>query len=55
MFHWDEQLNQIFENSKTKLIASVEEGIRTFDVNLPTYIQCDWSKDGIGYLLLQQN
>jgi hypothetical protein len=53
-FTWDEHLEEIFKHSKNILIGKVEEGIRSFDVNRRTCIQTDLSKDGIGYLLLQQ-
>ena len=31
------------------------EGIQTYDLAKPTCLQTDWSREGIGYLLLQQN
>ena len=36
------------------LIKQSEEGICTFDTKRKTCLQTDWSKEGIGYLLLQQ-
>ena len=54
-FTWDATLQKLFEDSKAKLIEVISEGIRTYDTSLPTCIQCDWSKDGIGYLLLQKH
>ena len=54
-FTWDSTLQKLFEDSKAKLIEVISEGIRTYDTSLPTCIQCDWSKDGIGYLLLQKH
>ena len=54
-FYWDEQLEQLFQDSKQKLIAAVKDGVKTFDCNKPTCLQTDWSKEGIGYLLLQQH
>ncbi|XP_077969846.1 uncharacterized protein LOC144424396 [Styela clava] len=53
-FIWDDTLQSIFEKSKAKLITLCEEGIKSFDLHRPSLIQCDWSKDGIGYLLLQK-
>ena len=53
-FRWDETLAQLFEESKRILVRQTEEGIRTFDIARNTCLQTDWSKDGIGYLLLQQ-
>ena len=54
-FTWDSTLQKLFEDSKTKLIDVISEGIRTYDTSRPTCIQCDWSKEGIGYLLLQKH
>ena len=53
-FTWDDNLDKIFNDSKAKKVSLVEEGIRTFDTSRRTCLQTDWSKDGIGYLLLQQ-
>ena len=54
-FHWDETLEKLVQDSKALLITAVEEGIRSFDINRPTCLQTDWSKEGIGYLLLQKH
>ena len=54
-FHWDETLENLFQESKKILIEQSIEGIRTFDTTRNTCLQTDWSKDGIGYLLLQQH
>ena len=53
-FTWDDNLDKIFNDSKAKIVSLVEEGICTFDTSCRTCLQTDWSKDGIGYLLLQQ-
>ena len=54
-FHWDDNLNELFIDSKQLLISKVIDGINTFDLTKNTCLQTDWSKDGIGYLLLQQH
>ena len=54
-FLWDETLEKIFAESKMKLVQSCVEGIRAFDPKRNTCLQTDWSKEGIGYLLLQQH
>ena len=54
-FTWDDLLQKIFDESKEKIISAVKDGIESFDTNKETCIQCDWSKDGIGYLLLQKH
>ena len=53
-FFWDDHLTEIFEKSKKLLIEKFKEGIRSFDTDLQTSLQTDWSRDGIGYLLLQK-
>jgi len=54
-FYWDETLQNLFETSKTNIIKSVHKGVAAFDPTLKTCLQSDWSKDGIGYLLLQKH
>ena len=54
-FIWNEYLQQAFQKSKNHIVESVKEGIQTFDPKLPTYLHCDWSKGGVGFLLLQKH
>ena len=54
-FLWNEQLQQAFERSKEHITNSVREGICTFNPKRHTSLQCDWSKGGIGFLLLQKH
>ena len=54
-FTWDSKLDSLFQQSKTEIINLVHNGIRSFDPKLPTCLQCDWSKKGIGFLLLQKH
>ncbi|MEL6803413.1 MAG: ribonuclease H family protein, partial [Bacteroidota bacterium] len=54
-FTWNDQLQRAFEGSKQHVIDSVKEGIQAFNPKLLTCLQCDWSKDGIGFLLLQKH
>ena len=54
-FYWDDQLENLFQDSKSQLVAAVKDGVQSFDIKKPTCLQTDWSKDGIGYLLLQQH
>ena len=54
-FEWNTTLQKLFDESKQKLIENISDGIRTYDTSRQTCIQCDWSKDGIGYLLLQKH
>ena len=50
-FYWDANLQKLFEESKKILIDLVHEGVRTYDPSLPTFLQTDWSRKSIGYLL----
>ena len=52
---WDTSMQNIFETSKSKILEAIEHGVQSFDTSLPTCLQCDWSKDGVGYLLLQKH
>ena len=54
-FHWDNNLNHILVQSKELLTSKIIEEIHSFDITKKTCLQRDWSKDGIGYLLLQQH
>ncbi len=54
-FHWDESLDKAFEHSKHKIVELVREGVRTYDVDKPTCLTTDWSKEGIGFSLTQKH
>ena len=54
-FYWDDTLSKIFEESKSLLIKLVKNGVRSFDLSKPTCLQTDWSKEGMGFLLLQKH
>ena len=54
-FRWDEQLQELFENSKEMIIRAVHQGVQMYDVGRTTALQCDWSKQGVGYVLLQKH
>ena len=54
-FYWDQQLNDLFEESKRKIIQEIEHGVKIFDKTRPTCIISDWSKSGIGFWLLQKH
>ena len=54
-FFWDTTLENLFQQSKDKIIAAFKEGIRSFDPQCITCLQTDWSEDGVGYLLLQKH
>ena len=54
-FIWNERLQKVFDESKQHILTSVVNGIEMFDPSLHTCLQCDWSKQGIGFLLLQKH
>ena len=54
-FTWDSTMEQLFEESKQTIIAEIEEGVCIFDKSKPTCLTTDWSKEGIGYWLLQKH
>lgn len=54
-FHWDENLQQIFEDSKKRILEEIEHGVKIFDKTKPTCIATDWSKSGIGFWLFQKH
>ena len=54
-FFWSEVLDKAFNESKNHIIASILEGVEIFDMTKPTCLRPDWSKNGIGYILLQKH
>ena len=54
-FKWTDELNQLFEESKSVIISEIEEGVRIFDKSKPTCLATDWSKSGIGFWLFQKH
>lgn len=54
-FVWDNDLNNLFEESKSMIIDEIEEGVRIFDKSKLTCLAIDWSKTGIGYWLFQKH
>ena len=54
-FYWDNHLQKIFQISKKCIIEEIEKGIVIFDKSRKTCLHTDWSKDGIGFWLLQKH
>ena len=54
-FKWNNELDQIFQESKSFIVSEIEEGVRIFDKTKPPCLATDWSRDGIGYWLLQKH
>ena len=53
-FYWDDQLQQVFEQSKAAILNKFTAGVRIFDPKRVTCLATDWSKNGIGFWLLQK-
>lgn len=53
-FVWNETLDKAFQDSKARIVELVKEGIAAFDVNRVTCVAPDWSKEGMGFFVLQK-
>ena len=53
-FVWTDELKVLFNKCKSRIIDQVKEGVTHFDLNRKTCLQTDFSKSGLGYLLLQK-
>jgi len=47
-FHWDSNLDRLFEESKTVIISEIVNGVKIFDKSKPICLATDWSRHGIG-------
>ena len=54
-FAWDQGLEAAFQHSKQVIVDLVRNGIATFEKNCITCLAPDWSKEGMGFLLLQKH
>ena len=54
-FYWDQQLQQLFSESKQHIVEVIKQGVRIFEKRRKTCLATDWSKDGIGFFLLQKH
>lgn len=53
-FTWTQTLQDAFDRSKKVIVDMVREGVSTFDPGRTTCLAPDWSKNGMGFLLLQK-
>ena len=51
---WDDTLDTLFKKSRDEIVKLVEKGVRSFEVGRPTCLATDWSKHGLGFVLLQK-
>lgn len=54
-FEWNEKLDHLFNESKAVIVEEIRNGVEIFDKSKPTCLATDWSKDGIGWWLLQKH
>jgi hypothetical protein len=52
--YWDEDLEKLFKESKKTIKEEILNGIATFSLKRPTCLATDWSKEGMGFFLLQK-
>ena len=52
--YWDENLRFKFEYAKKELCKLVSDGLQYYDKSRPTIVMTDWSKEGMGFVILQQ-
>ena len=53
-FKWTDELSEKFDLAKKEIIRAVTDGVRQFDVDRWTCLATDWSRQGIGFFLMQK-
>ena len=54
-FEWTPEIDAAFERSKKLIVDEIKKGVEIFEPGRPTCLRPDWSKQGIGYFLLQKH
>ena len=54
-FAWTEHLDHLFKQLKIVIIDQIRHGVEIFDQSRPTCLATDWSKEGLGYWLVQKH
>ena len=54
-FYWDDQLQQLFQQSKNEIVKAVQNGVKLFDPTRKTALSSDWSRIGTGFSLIQKH
>ena len=54
-FEWTPELDNAFQLSKSAIIDAIRLGVEIFDPEKQTCLRPDWSRQGIGYFLLQKH
>ena len=53
--YWDQNLQTIFNKTKEAVCSMAANGLAYFDRSRPTAVVTDWSRNGIGFVILQQH
>ena len=53
-FQWTAELDEVFHESKLKIVEEIKEGVRLFQPSRPTCLITDWSITGIGFFMMQK-
>ena len=52
--YWDEILSSKFDFANKELCKLISDGLHYYDKTRPTIVMTDWSKEGMGFVILQQ-
>ena len=54
-FSWTDAMDRLFEETKSLIAYEIKRGVEIFDKARPTCLATDFSKEGIGFWLLQKH
>ena len=54
-FYWDDNMSAAFQKSKVEIVRLISEGVRAYDLQKSTCLATDWSKEGLGFSLMQKH
>ena len=54
-FEWTAELDEVFRKSRQHIVEAIRRGVCIFDPTRRTALRTDWSKNGIGFLLIQKH
>ena len=54
-FIWSPELDTAFKQSKDAIVSAIVKGVEIFDLTKKTCLRPDWSRQGIGYFLLEKH
>ena len=54
-FAWTDELDHLFRQSQIVIVDEIRHGVEIFDQSRPTCLSTDWSKEGLGYWLVQKH